>query len=228
MSATDVPAPRDAVVITSAATAGPLAAVLAARPDALVVAADGGLAAASELGARVDVIVGDFDSADPEQVRAATRRGAAIERHSCAKDATDLELAVRCALARGATRVCVVDSARGRVDHFLGTVGFLASPALVGVDVTARIDDATVFVVHGGGFRAVPAHVGAMITLLPFGGDALGVTTEGLRFALDAATLPAGTTRGVSNVVEEPYVRVSLNAGALLIIVPGTSESGPR
>ncbi len=211
---------RDALVISSAATPVTLAFARGKHPDALVIAADGGLAAAVAIGLRVDVVVGDLDSADEQQLAAAAAGGAEIERHPAEKDATDLDLAVQCALAHRVTQVVVVDSTGGRLDHFLGGIILLGSGALVGVEVTAYVDDAVIVVVRGGGTRTIPAAVGATITLLPTHGAAVGVSTEGLRYPLGRETLVAGTTRGVSNVVIGPEPKVSVTAGALLVVVP--------
>jgi thiamine pyrophosphokinase len=56
------------------------------------------------------------------------------------------------------------------------------------------------------------------VTLLPVGGDALGVTTAGLRYPLAGEPLALGRARGLSNVVEGPRATVALTGGTLLII----------
>ncbi len=66
-------------------------------PVDLVIAADSGLHHALAFGADVDFVVGDLDSADPQAVNAAVAAGASVVRHPAAKDATDLELALRVA-----------------------------------------------------------------------------------------------------------------------------------
>ena len=214
---------RVAIVISSAARPATLAVALARHPDALVIAADGGVAAATALGIDVDIVVGDLDSIDERQLADAVKRGVEVERHPPEKDATDLELAVKRALARRVTRIVVVDSTDGRLDHFLAGMILLASGSLVGVEVTAYVDDATVTVVRAGTARTVPAPVGATVTLVPTHGAAVGVVTEGLRYPLARETLVAGSTRGVSNIVDRPDATVSVTAGSLLIIVPGAT-----
>src|ERR1700751_66999 len=108
----------------------PVGAHLRSRlPDnALVVAADSGVHLAAILGLRVDIIVGDFDSADANVVADAVARGATAERHPADKDATDLELALLTACREGARRIVVVGGAGGRLDHFLGNASGLAPP----------------------------------------------------------------------------------------------------
>jgi thiamine pyrophosphokinase len=58
-------------------------------------------------------------------------------------------------------------------------------------------------------------------------GEARGVVTEGLVYALRGETLSPGSSRGVSNVFEAIAARVSLEDGVLLAIRPsGSVEAG--
>jgi len=191
--------------------------------DALVVAADSGLHLAGPLGLNVDLVVGDLDSADPAEVERAVVRGARVERHRPDKDATDLELAIVAACREGARRVVVVGGAGGRLDHFLANVALLASPRFAAVEIEALMGDDRVNVVRGGQpALQCPARAGAVVTLLPVGGDAGGITTKGLEYPLHGEDLPAGTTRGVSNVVAaDGDISVSLRSGVLLVMQPG-------
>jgi thiamine pyrophosphokinase len=189
--------------------------------DAYVVAADSGVHLADGLGLHVDCVVGDMDSADPDVVDAAARAGATVERHPAEKDATDLELALLDAQRHGADRVVIVGGAGGRLDHFLANVALLASPRFADLGIEARFGDARVTIARGGG---PPVEVGGargdLVTLLPAGGDARGVTTKGLQYPLHGEDLPLGTTRGVSNVVVDAPVSVALDGGTLLVVQP--------
>ncbi len=78
-----------------------------------MVAADSGLDLARLLGVPVDLVVGDFDSADPAGVAAAVAAGSRLERHPVDKDATDLELALDAVLRLG--RSPRADPGRGRL-----------------------------------------------------------------------------------------------------------------
>jgi thiamine pyrophosphokinase len=187
----------------------------------LVVAADSGVHNAAALGLHVDIVVGDLDSADPAIVDAAVAHGARVERHPAEKDATDLELALLTAEAQGAREVVVVGGAGGRLDHLLANLALLASPRFVDLEITALIGVARVTVIRPG--RA-PTELrdqpGALLTLIPLGGDALGITTGGLQYPLDDEDLAAGTTRGVSNVFDTENATVAVRDGVLLAIQP--------
>ena len=189
---------------------------------ASVVAADGGLLRAQALGLDVDVVVGDLDSATPEAIAAAEAAGARVVRYPQAKDATDLELALDEAVALGGRRVLVVASAGGRLDHLLGSVLLLAAERYAALELDALVGDALVHVVRGE--RTVHGAPGELLTLVPLGGAATGVTTDGLEYPLRGETLAPGTTRGVSNVFLGREARVTLERGVLLAIRP---QGGP-
>jgi thiamine pyrophosphokinase len=190
-------------------------------PDAdFVVAADSGLHLAPVLGLRVDRVIGDLDSADPDALDTAVAAGAIVERHPAAKDATDLELAIGSAVREGARRVVVVGGGGGRVDHLVANLLLLASPAWSAVAIEAFFG-AHVVVVHGGrGPRELKGAPGSLVTLLPVGGAARGIMTEGLEYPLAREDLAPGTTRGVSNVMLSTNATVALDSGTVLVIHP--------
>lgn len=201
---------------------GPVApAALEGLPrGAPVVAADGGVDAALALGLHVDVVVGDLDSVSAAGLAAAEAAGATVEQHPVDKDATDLALAIDHAAGLG-RHVVVLGVEGGRLDHLVAGILALAAPGRPAVH--AHLGAAAVHVVHGPGELRLPSLArGELLTLVPVGGDAEGVRTEGLRYALVGDRLPAGTTRGVSNVVDADPVVVALDAGTLLAILPGT------
>ena len=56
------------------------------------------------------------------------------------------------------------------------------------------------------------------VSLLPFGGNALGVHTDGLQYPLHGDSLYVGPARGVSNVMLAARAVVRVAAGMLLCI----------
>jgi thiamine pyrophosphokinase len=217
-----LPTPRPSDTSTVVVFAGgdrPVRDALSDLPDdALIIAADSGVDHALALGVRVDLVVGDLDSADPQALEAAVAAGAEVDRHPAVKDATDLELALLAARDRGARDIVVVGGHGGRLDHLLANALLLASPSLTGVRVRARMGDAEITVVHD---RAdLAGRAGGLCSLLPVGGPAHGVVTEGLTYPLHHETLHPGSTRGVSNEFMTTIATVTLDDGVLLVVVP--------
>ncbi|MFC1946153.1 hypothetical protein ACFLW1_03020 [Chloroflexota bacterium] len=57
---------------------------------------------------------------------------------------------------------------------------------------------------------------------IPFGGDASGITTQGLKYSLKDEELTFGPARGISNIMEKPSAQIKLSEGLLLAIhTPG-------
>lgn len=193
-----------------------------ALPDgATTIAADGGLLLARALRIAVDVAVGDFDSVAEEALAAAGR----VERHPAAKDASNLELALAAALRFEPRRILVVGGAGGRLDHLLGSLLLLASDAYAGVELDARLGDATAHVVRGE--RALAGAPRELISLFALHGPARGVVTEGLAYPLRGETLEPGSSRGLSNLFAAPEARIRVGDGVLLAVRPsGSAPAG--
>lgn len=194
------------------------------EPSGFVVAADGGARHAIAEGVRVDLVVGDLDSLTSEELDALIRAGAGVERHPTTKDATDFELALERAVTLGSNTgtdkgLLIVGGAGGRIDHQVGNLAVLSGPRLDGVAITALMGNAVVQVAR----RDVPVtlvgHEGALVSLFPREGPAV-VTTRGLEYSLDGATLREGSARGTSNVIIDAPGRIVVDAGVVLVIEP--------
>ena len=191
------------------------------RDADLVIAADGGSRHLREWGIEPHVVVGDLDSLGPGSVVDERR----VERHPRDKDKTDTELALERALASGADEVILIGALGGpRVDHALANALLLARPGMSRVRIVRG--PMTLRLVRGGERAALAGRMGETVSLLAIGGDARGVRTEGLRYALRGETLPMGTSRGVSNEVSGPGAAVGLEEGALLVIEGGALAAG--
>ena len=91
-----------------------------------VVCADGGARHLRRLGRLPDLLVGDLDSAQPDDVAWMTRQGVELHQYPVAKDATDSELAVLAALEfldkqsdRAAQELVLLGAFGSRPDHVL-------------------------------------------------------------------------------------------------------------
>ena len=204
----------DTVLVVAGGSAPTRRAVEAIPPGARVVAADRGADHALALGLEIDLAIGDFDSA----TAAAVETARTVERHAVDKDATDLELALRAALAYEPTRILVVGGIEGRLDHLLGELLILGADWLAGVEVDAVLGDALVHVVRVE--RGLSGTEGELVSLFALNGPARGITTDGLLYPLRGETLVPGSSRGLSNVFTGGDARISVEQGLLLAVRP--------
>ncbi len=193
----------------------------------LVIAADGGLAHATRLGRRVDVVVGDLDSVDHDELAAAEAGGARVHRHPAEKDATDLALALDLVLSRAVgapsgrrVDVTVIGGHGGRTDHLLGNALLLGSERYAPLRLRALWGGAVLRVVRD--TTLLDGRPDGLVSLLALHGPARGVRTEGLRFPLDDAELRPGSSLGLSNRMTGATARVTLETGVLLTVQPAT------
>jgi thiamine pyrophosphokinase len=197
-------------------------------PGDRVIAADRGGAHALRWGWPVHLLIGDLDSLPTAELALAEAAGVPVVVAPSAKDETDLELGLAYALRDGAREIVICGALGARTDHMLANLFLLARDELTGLDIAISEGTQTIRLLRGGSeARQHPEEAsclmstgvpGDLLSLLPVGGNAVGVTTEGLLYPLSDETLFFGQARGVSNVFLTATVRVWLRAGLLFAI----------
>jgi len=208
---------RAIVVAGGSSSAGDNWRQWAAAAD-LIVGADGGAVRALAWGLPPHVVIGDMDSLTSQEKAELSTGGPEFIVHPRAKDETDLELALTYVAERGYRDVVVLGALGGRLDHMLANLFLLALPQLAGVRVRVVDGRQEAMLVRGGGAVELAGHPGDLVSLLPIGGDAHGVTTGGLAWPLHRDTLFFGSSRGVSNELAAPEARIEIEDGCLLVI----------
>ena len=186
------------------------------HPGDFLLGVDGGSRHLARLGLRPHLLVGDLDSLSPQEVAELATAGVEVLRYPPEKDETDLELAIEIALRRGFRELVIVAALGGRVDQALANIFLLSLPGLEGV--SARLDDGLdeVFLIRS---RAtLEGRAGEIVSLLPLGAPAHGITTQGLRYPLRGETLFPERSRGISNELLAEQAEISLVEGVLVCI----------
>ncbi len=204
---------RSALIV--AAGAAPSVALIQSAVCDLVVAVDGGVGPLRSAGVPPTHLVGDMDSASPEDRAWAEEHGATVIGFPMAKDQTDLELALVAAEHAGAERLLVLGVAGGREDHSLGNWATLCSPRSATVEV--RSADSTAHVVRTS--LALDGQPGDMVSIVPWGGTA-EVSTTGLRWPLTRAVLSPFEALGISNEFLETTAGVAVHDGVAIVVRP--------
>jgi thiamine pyrophosphokinase len=160
------------------------------------------------------VVVGDFDSADPDDIERLERQGVAVERHPSDKDETDLELAVRAALDRWPTPVCLTAAFSERLDHTLAALGLLARAG-----AGAYVAEPSWRAWQCAPRRSLRLSLErgttySIIALEP----CTGVTARGGRWELTDAALAPLSGHGISNEVLGSEITISVDHGSLVVV----------
>lgn len=194
------------------------------QPEDILIAADGGYAHCQVFGLVPNVVIGDFDSLEPAQVPVLEASGVRIIRYPVRKDYTDLELAVQFTINLSPEEILVFGALGKRWDQTLANL--LLPAAFQSVDIPIRLMDGLqeIMLIRPGQTLKLKGQPGDTISLIPLGGDAYGVATQGLEWPLKEETLHFGATRGVSNVLMDEIGSVYLEDGLLLVVAIHQSE----
>ncbi|MEK6754872.1 MAG: thiamine diphosphokinase [Bacteroidota bacterium] len=181
-----------------------------ARESSIVICADGGANSALKFGILPDAIVGDLDSIHAEALVKLRK----VPRYEDRDDeSTDLEKAIAWALKQKYDHIVVVGASGKRIDHTLGNLGVL--PKFY-PDAVIRFVDDLGEVMYVGRELTFEAKRGDVVSLIPLT-RCEGITTEGLRYALDNEALELGVREGTSNVVVNTPVTIKVKKGHLLL-----------
>ncbi len=205
-----------AVIVANAPDLDPTPYLERIRDAELVIAADGGALPLLWSNIIPQIVIGDLDSLDPGAQADLVARGAKLRSFPRAKDETDLELALLYAVERGALVIDVIGAVGGRWDHTLANVAMLAMPELRGRQVRLLAEQQVLFLVRDQ--ADLPGSHGDTLSLIPLTAEVHGITTRGLLYPLEDATLYFERARGISNVLLDPPGRVELRDGLLLVV----------
>jgi thiamine pyrophosphokinase len=180
---------------------------------ARVIAADSGMAHAAALGLAAELWVGDFDSTDDDL--AARYRHIEREVHPAEKAATDGEIAIAAALARGAKDFILVGGFGGQADHTFGHAGLVLGLAQQGYRALLTSGSEEAYPLLPGSHRLdLPA--GSRLSIIPFV-DLKGLDLEGVKWPLNQRAVALGSSLTLSNVALGA-VRIGLASGYGLAI----------
>lgn len=175
-----------------------------------VICADRGYVHALKLGITPDILLGDFDSLEtplPTEVE--------IRTYPAEKDETDLQIAISCALEKGLKNILVIGATGGRTDHFLANVFLLYWAKERGAAVVLEDENTRIRLLEGS--LTVKNRKNTYLSLLALCGDAQ-VSVSGVKYPLERATLPFGSTLGVSNEFTEENAHIEVHRGSVLVL----------
>ena len=181
-----------------------------------IIAADGGARPLAQAGIMPHLLIGDLDSVPKAQLDAFVHAGVNVSRFPREKDETDLELALQAAVSLGATHIDLCGVLGGRWDHTFATIAMVCQPMLAHCHIRMYADDQTLCIVRKE--LTLTANIGDTVSLLPLTPTVDGITTYGLAYPLQQATLYFEHSRGVSNVVTENPTQIFVTNGILLVI----------
>ena len=197
-----------------------------------LIAADSGMNFLYRNGIMPDVIAGDFDSVESEAyvyfvgAEVAAHNESNIKgigrpeilRLNPIKDDTDTEFVIREAIRRGATEITILGGTGTRLDHVMGNIHLLGIGLQENLQIQLVDEHNRMRMITGEVRIRKNEQFGQYVSLLPFAGDAKGVTLEGFKYPLKNATITSFCSLGISNEIEADEAVVRVKEGMLLMI----------
>lgn len=182
------------------------------KSDDLKIAADSGYKNSLELGEKVDVLLGDFDSYTDKMPE-----GIEVLKVPAEKDFTDTQMAVKEALERGADELVIIGGLGGRLDHTLSNISILSELWKIRVH-TVMTDGFNRVRYLNSSSTLVPRSHFKYVSVIALSEKLKGVSIEGCKYPLDNATLLKANQYAVSNEILGNCALISLKKGECLII----------
>lgn len=191
--------------------------------NSFCIAADGGLDIVQELKIVPDLIIGDMDSLqNQELLKAFCENGTVkIKRLPTEKDDTDMLAAIREGLKEGCDYFELYGALGGHTAHTLANIQcllFLLNNGAYGIlyGKRQRIELVRNSCVC---FSKRMSRTGRSLSIFAFGGNAYGVTEKGLKYTLNDAVVKSDFPIGVSNEFIGCESFIEVKDGTLLVCV---------
>jgi thiamine pyrophosphokinase len=189
--------------------------------EALIVAADSGLALAEAAGIKPDWIVGDMDSLDSGK-RLDHYPKEKVICYPVDKDYTDTEIALALLWEKGCKDAWIIGGGGGRLDHIFGIRDLFERGRYPVRWITANED---IYCVDGGGAVSdeknsrlrLAIKQGTLVSVFPLGAGPWKAESKGLKWDLGGARWERGLF-GLSNVAIADEIEINIKQGRFILI----------
>lgn len=183
----------------------------------LIIGVDGGCNHLHKLGIIPNYIVGDMDSIDKTILDEFISSGVSQKKFPERKNETDTELAVLLACELDSVLIDIYAALGGRIDHEIANVLLLKYIAKQNAYSRILSENEEVYLLENDELT-IKGEKGNIVSVIPIGGDANGVTLQGLEYPLDEFDMEYSKPRGISNVMLDKSCHINVRDGSLIIV----------
>lgn len=186
------------------------------QPDDLIIAVDAGFKRCLELNLSPDVMIGDFDSIEPELIIQIP--------DSChkltfpgMKNETDTQLALEYCILKKIPEVNICNDLTGRIDHVIALIQNLQHAKKFGIKATIYSETQILTLLEEETHYNLP--VNSLLSLISLSETSVLTSSYGLKYSLDSLILYNWQSKGISNEVSAPEQEIILSSGTVLAII---------
>lgn len=162
-------------------------------------------------------IVGDFDSANKDDIIELENKGVIKYQYNSEKDFTDSEIAMNLAIDNNATEIIFLGGTGSRFDHTFANIGLMLKAKERGVNLVIIDDNNKIYMVNKDTeFKRDKNY--DYISFLAYRDPVENLEIKGAKYSLKNYTLKVGESRTVSNEFLEEKINISFDSGIILAI----------
>ncbi|MCO7174655.1 thiamine diphosphokinase [Sporolactobacillus kofuensis] len=161
---------------------------------------------------------GDFDSLSEDERAKVNHSGLQLSIFPPEKDKTDLELALDWALSQSPEQCLLLGVTGGRQDHALASVQLLMKAAHMTTKLEIMDRRNCITLLTPGTYHIKKNIFYRYLSFLSLSEKVTGLTLKGVKYPLQEADLPLGSSLCISNEAEANVFTVALSQGYLLMM----------
>jgi thiamine pyrophosphokinase len=186
------------------------------QPADLIVAVDAGLKRCLELNLVPDVLIGDFDSVEPELLSRVPESCHKLTFPGM-KNETDTQLALEYCILEKIPEVFICNDLTGRIDHALALIQNLQQASKYGIKASIISSSQILTLLDEQNHFAYP--VQSTLSLISLSETSIFTSSHGLKYSLDNLRLYNWQSKGISNEISAPEQEIILSSGTVLAII---------
>lgn len=181
-----------------------------------ILCADGGINHLMQINAIPDLIVGDLDSVSQTGIEYIKKNNIIVEKFPVMKDETDTDLALNYLILRKYKQITIAGGIGSRIDHTMGNIFLLRKLNKNGIKACIINENNIIHLVEKDIrlFKREEYYT----SVIPISLNGIEITTSGFLYPLSNEHIEFGSTRGISNVLNQDIGIITIHKGEALVI----------
>ena len=191
--------------------------IIESKKYSTIIAVDGGSNHLYKMGIVPDYIVGDLDSIDRDVLNHYDNEEVEFFKYPPKKNETDSELGIILAIEQENMCIDIFAALGGRIDHEISNIGLLYYILKRGAYPRIISEKEEIYILENDELT-LEGNTGDTVSVIPFRGDAKGVTLRNLEYPLDEFDMEYSVPRGISNVMLDDICHIDVRDGCILVV----------
>lgn len=184
--------------------------------NAYIICADSGVRHARQMNIIPNMILGDFDSVEPNLFQEYKQLGIPIIDYPPEKDKTDSHLALEYALSLNPKEIILLGYTGSRLDHTIANIHTLQIPLTKKTDACILNETNKVFLVDES--KEIKNDFGKYVSFIPLAADAKVSAVKGVKYPIYNKLMRQMDSLGVSNELTQESCILQVHEGIIIVI----------